>query len=290
MLRATAICLTMERRWHWWGIAIALCVGLLAAACGGSDPPAAASEPAAAPAAQSAAEQPAPTPTPPPDPADLLVATAENLRQARSFNFVLEHEAGSIYVSSVQAKATVAKGGWNAEQGAQMTIDAYLVSGSDAPTEDGTYVELNMIVTPDSYFVTDPLSGYWTKRPFSSISIPITELNHIMAAAAADSIENPVLVGEEEIDGKSAYKITGDAPATVMDWLLLFPVEGQRVDVEIWTDTEEKILRQARIIGPIGEYDDPDTVRKVTVSDYNAPVEIEIPAPDDYLDLSNIQQ
>ena len=288
MLRANANRLIMERRWHWWGITIALCVGLLAAACGGSDPPAVPSEPAAAPAAQPGAEQP--TPTPPPDPAALLVETAENLRQARSFNFVLEHESGSIYVSTVQAKATVAKGGWNAEQGAQMTIDAYLVSGPDAPTEDGTYVELRMAVTPDSYFLTDPLSGYWTKRPFSSISIPITELNNIIAAAAADSIANPVLAGEEEIDGKNAYKITGDAPATVMDWRLLFPVEGQRVDVEIWTDTEDKILRQARIIGPIGEFDDADTVRKVTVSDYNASVEIEIPGPDDYLDLSNIQQ
>jgi hypothetical protein len=280
----------MERRWHRWGITVALCVGLLAAACGGSGPSAASPEPAVAPAAQPAAEQPMPTPTPPPDPAALLVETAENLRQARSFNFVLEHEAGSIYVSTVQAKATVAKGGWNAEQGAQMTIDAYLVSGPDAPAEDGTYVELRMAVTPDSYFLTDPLSGHWTKRPFSSISIPITELNNIIAAAAADSIANPVLVGKEEIDGKSAYKIAGDAPATVMDWLLLFPVEGQRVDVEIWTDAEEKILRQARIIGPIGEFDDANAVRKVTVSDYNAPVEIEIPGPDDYLDLSNIQQ
>lgn len=288
MLRATAIRLIMERRWHWWGIAIVLCVGLLAAACGGSEPPATPSEPAAAPAAQPAAEQPTPTPTPPPDPASLLVETAENLRQARSFNFVVEHESGSIYVSSVQAKATAAKGGWNAEQGAQMTVDAYLVSGADAPTEDGTYVELNMIVTPDSYFLTDPLSGHWTKRPLASISIPITELNNIIATAA-DSIENPVLAGEEEIGGNSAYKITGDAPATVMDWLLLFPVEGQRVDVEIWTDTEKKILRQARIIGPIGEYDDADTVRKVSVSEYNESIDIETPGPDDYLDLSNLQ-
>ena len=287
MLRLSAIRLIMERRWQWYGIA--LCLALLTAACGGgSEPLAAPSEPAAA-APQPAAGQPTPTPTPPPDPAALLAETANNLRQAQSFKFVVEHEVGSIYVSTVQAKATVAKGGWNAEQGAQMTVDAYLVSGPDAPAMDGTYVELNMAVTPDSYFLTDPLSGFWTKRPFSSISIPITELNNIIADAA-DAIDNPVLAGQEEIDGESAYKITGDAPATVMDWLLLFPMEGQRVDVEIWTDTEEKILLQARIIGPIGEFDDSDTVRKVSVSDYNAPVDIEIPGPDDYLDLSNIQQ
>ncbi len=271
------------------GLAVAalLALGALALACGGGSDAPPAAEPAAA-APQPAAEQPTPTPTPPPDPAALLAETGQNLRQAQSFNFLVEHEAGSIYVSTVQAKATVAKGGWNAEQGAQMTVDAYLVSGPDTPPTDGTYVELGMIVTSDSYFVTDPLSGFWTKRPFNSISIPITELNSIMAASA-DSIENPTLAGEEEIDGRNAYKITGDAPATVMDWLLLFPEEGQRVNVEIWTDTEERILLQARIIGPIGEFDAADTVRKVSLSDYNASVEIEIPGPDDYLDLSNPQ-
>ena len=280
-----ASCSKLVRR----GLAAAalLALGALALACGGGSDTPPPAEPAAA-APQPAAGQPTPTPTPPPDPAALLAEAAENLRQAQSFNFVVDHEAGSIYVSSVQAKATVAKGGWNVEQGAQMTIDAYLVSGPDAPPTDGTYVELNMIVTPDSYFLTDPLSGFWTKRPLSSISIPITELNNIIAAAA-DAIENPVLAGEEEIDGKSAYKITGEAPATVMDWLLLFPMEGQRVNVEVWTDTEEKILRQARIMGSIGEFDAADTVRKVSVSDYNAPVEIEPPGPDDYLDLSNTQ-
>lgn len=270
------------------GAVALLALGALALACGGGSDAAPPAEPAAA-APQPAAGQPTPTPTPPPDPADLLAETAGNLRRAGSFNFVVEHESGSIYVSSVQAKATDAKGGWNAEQGAQMTIDAYLVSGSDAPTSDGTYVELNMAVTSDSYFLTDPLSGFWTKRPLSSISIPITELNNIIADAV-EAVDNPTLAGQEDIDGDDAYKITGDAPATVMDWLLLFPIEGQRVDVEIWTDTEEKILLQARIIGPIGEFDDSDTVRKVSVSDYNAPVDIETPGPDDYLDLSNVQQ
>lgn len=262
-----------------------LALGFLAAGCGGSAEP----TPAAPVAAPAAANAPAPTPTPPPDPAALLAETSQNLRQAQSFNYHVEHEAGSIYVSSVQAKATIAKGGWNAEQGAQMTIDAYLVSGPDVPTTDGTYVELNMIVTPDSYFLTDPLSGFWTKRPISSISIPITELNDIIADAV-DAVANPALAGKEELDGKATYKITGDAPASVMDWLLLFPEEGQRVDFEIWTDAEAKILRQTRISGAIGQYDHADSVRRVTLSDYNAPVDIEPPSPDDYLDLSNVQQ
>ena len=225
--------------------------------------------------------------------------TGENLRQAETFRFDVDHESGSIYVSSVQAKAVRAVGGWNRAQGAEMTVDAYLVSGPQGATTDGTYVELNMAVTPDSYFLTDPLSGVWTKRPLENISIPIAELNRIMAEAV-DAIDNPVLVGEEEIDDRNAYKITGDAPATVMAWLLLFPEEGQRVNVELWTDAEAKILRKARIAGAIGQYDDAETVRQVLITDYNATVEIETPADGDdclnpdatencYLDLSQPQ-
>ena len=240
-----------------------------------------------------------PTPTPPPDPAALLRETGENLRQAETFRFDVDHESGSIYVSSVQAKAVRAVGGWNRAQGAEMTVDAYLVSGPQGATTDGTYVELNMAVTPDSYFLTDPLSGVWTKRPLENISIPIAELNRIMAEAV-DAIDNPVLVGEEEIDDRNAYQINGDAPATVMAWLLLFPEEGQRVNVELWTDAEAKILRKARIAGAIGQYDDAETVRQVLITDYNATVEIETPADGDdclnpdatencYLDLSQPQ-
>lgn len=240
-----------------------------------------------------------PATTPPPDPAALLRETGENLRQAETFRFDVDHESGSIYVSSVQAKAVRAVGGWNRAQGAEMTVDAYLVSGPQGATTDGTYVELNMAVTPDSYFLTDPLSGVWTKRPLENISIPIAELNRIMAEAV-DAIDNPVLVGEEEIDDRNAYQINGDAPATVMAWLLLFPEEGQRVNVELWTDAEAKILRKARIAGAIGQYDDAETVRQVLITDYNATVEIETPTAGDdclnpdatencYLDLSQPQ-
>ena len=272
-----------------WGAALLLAVSLslLALACGGGG---AGPEPAAAPtaAAAPAASAPDATPTPPPDPAAILSETADNLRGAESFRFDVDHEAGSIYVSSVQAKAVKAVGGWNKAQGAEMTVDAYLVSGARAPVKDGTYVELNMAVTADSYFLTDPLSGYWTKRPLENISIPIVELNRIMAEAV-EAIANPVLVGEEALDSGNAYKITGDAPASVMAWLLLFPEEGQRVNVELWTDAEAKILRKVRIAGAIGQYDDADTVRNVLITDYNKPVDIETPGPDDYLDLSDLQ-
>ena len=268
------------------GAAALLALVAMALACGGGSDAAPPAEPAAA-APQPAAEQPTPTPTPPPDPAALLAETAANARTLQSMRFAVTHETGSIFVSTVNAKATEARGAWHAVQGADITIDAFLVAGADAAPETGTYVELNMLVTPDSYFITDPLSGAWTKRPLDSLAVPIDQIADIMGNML-EVVENPELAGQETVDGVAAYRITGRAPSTVMEWLLITGVEGEYVDVEIWSDTEQKLLRKARLSGPISEYDDPNTVRQITLTDINEPVSVE--PPTDFLDLSQIQQ
>ena len=253
-------------------------------ACGGSEEPDAVVE-SASPVVQPA-EQATPTPTPPPDPKSLLAETAATTRGLDSMRFAVTHETGSIFVSAANAKATEAKGAWNSTQGADIAIDAYLVAGPDADLESGTYIQLNMLLTPDSYFITDPLSGVWTKRPLSSVPVPIDQIANIVGDML-ETVENPQLAGQESLDGVATYRITGRAPATVMEWLLLKGVEGQYVDIEIWTDTEEKLIQKLRLTGPVGEFDDPDTVRVITLSDVNGSVSVE--PPTDFIDLSDLQ-
>ena len=255
----------------------------LGLACGGSEDPEATVE-SALPAAQPAV---AATPTPPPDPSTLLAETAANARGLESMRFAVTHETGSIFVSAASVKATEARGAWHAVQGADITIDAYLVSGPGADPTSGTYVQLNMMVTPDSYFITDPLSGVWTKRPLDSLPVPIDQIANIVGDML-EVVEDAELAGQESVEGVESYRITGSAPATVMEWLLLSGVPGQYVGVEIWTDTEEKLLRKARLTGPIGEYDDPNTVREITLTDLNGSVSME--PPDDFIDLSDLPQ
>lgn len=262
------------------GMAI-LIMGL---ACGGSEQPDAPVE-SASPADQPAA-QATPTPTPPPDPKALLAETAATARELESMRFAVTHETGSIFISAANAKATEAKGAWARTQGADLSIDAYLVAGPDADLESGTYIQLNMLVTPDSYFITDPLSGVWTKRPLDSVPVPIDQIANIVGDML-ETVEDPQLAGQESLDGVATYRITGRAPATVMEWLLITGVEGQYVDIEVWTDTEEKVLQKVRLSGPISEFDDPDTVRMITLSDVNGSVSIEPPA--DFIDLSDFQ-
>ncbi len=262
---------------------LATALPVVGLACGGADAPSSLAEPAAT---SRPAGDPTSAPTPPPDPAALLTETAANARAMESMRFAVTHETGSIYISAAAAKAMEAKGAWNETQGAEIAIDAYLVPGPDAAPESGTYVQLNMLVTSDAYFITDPLSGAWTKRPLDNLPVPVDQVADIMGGML-DAVEYPELAGLDTVDGRQSYRITGKVPASVMEWMLLAGLEGQYVDIAIWTDTERKLLRKIRMTGPIGAFDTPDTVRVLTVTDINDSVSIE--PPTDFLDLTNLQ-
>ncbi|MDE2786165.1 MAG: LppX_LprAFG lipoprotein [Chloroflexota bacterium] len=225
----------------------------------------------------------APTPTPVPDPAALLAETAANLRTVQSAKFLVSHQLGSIYLPDFSAKITEISGAWDADAGAELSIDAYLVSGPDADYESGSYVQVSVIITPAGYFATEPISGLWLKQPIQTAPIAVDRLQHIIADFV-DNVGNPVLVGQESLEGVATYRISGDLPASAMDWLPLTASASQSLRVEIWTDADQKLLRRLDAIGPVGEFDAPDTQRSILLTNIGEPVTV-VP-PEQFIDLT----
>ena len=250
---------------------LACVLGLMvfATACGGSPAPTATPIP--------------PTPTPVPDPVVILGETSANLRTLKSTEFVLRHETGAIFIPAFSAKMTEARGVWDAQQGAELQVDAYLVPDAQTDAASGIYLGIQSVITPDAYYGTDPFSGAWLKQHPSFVPIPVAELNHLMADLV-DMIDAPVLEGAEDIDGASTYRITGTASALVLDWLPLSADATKIVDIEVWTDVEHRQLRQLRIAGPVGMFDQADTVREILLTNINGAVSV-VP-PDDFTDLT----
>ena len=249
-------------------LSLAALIGIVwaAAACGGETPAAA-----------------FPTPTPVPDPAALLAETAANLRTVQSANFHLDHEVGSVYVPAYGVKITEISGTWDADAGAELSIDAYLVSGPDADYETGSYVQVRAIVTPEGYFSTEPISGLWFKQPTQSAPVSVDRLQHIIADLV-EAMDNPVLVGEETMDGAAMYRIGGDAPASAVGWLLATAAGDESLRIEIWTDTGQKLLRRLTAAGAAGEFDSPDTRRTILLTGIGEPVSI-VP-PEQFVNLA----
>ncbi len=226
---------------------------------------------------------PAITPTPTPNPAAIRNRAAANLRDLRTAQFEITHDPGSIYVNAFGARITGARGTWSARQGAQIAVDAYLVHGPDAGVDTGAYVLLQTVITPDGYYATDPLSGIWHRQSVALLPLPVAELNDIVAEMVATvAIREPA--SRDTIDGVATYKISGTAPASTLNWLLLYARDGQSVGVTMWIDAADTQLRKVRISGPVGRFDAPDTVREIRLYDLNNPVTITPPA--EYVDLT----
>ena len=213
----------------------------------------------------------------------MLEETAESLRNLQSTEFVVRHETGSIFVPGFSAKMTDATGVWDNARGAELAIDAYMVPDAQTEPESGIYIQMLAVITPDAYYSTDPISGAWMKQPPGFAPIPVDRLNLLVADLVA-GIAAPALVGQEDVDGSPAYRISGDAPAQGLDWLPLNPSDDQTVQIEVWTDTERKLLRKLRITGAVGSFDQPDTVREILLTNINGDADIQ--PPDEFVDLT----
>lgn len=222
-------------------------------------------------------------PTPVPDAAALLAETAANLRTVRSTQFHLTHQVGSMYLPAFSAKITDISGAWDAEAGAAFSIDAYLVNGQEMDARSGSYVQVLAVVTPQGYFSTEPISGLWLKQPAETAPFSVTRLQHIVADLVG-AVEDPVLYGEETVDDVPTYRIHGGVAASSMDWLPIAASESQSLQIDLWTDTDQKLLRMIGVVGAVGEFDSPDTHRIIRLTDIGEPADIT--PPEQFIDLS----
>jgi hypothetical protein len=96
---------------------------------------------------------------------------------------------------------------------------------------------------------------------------------------AVEQLQNPTIAGENEIDGVDATRVDGtvDLSRIQADGT---PVPGLRTDrplpASIWIDGEGRVLR-LELEGPITTVESSDVVRRLDLSAFNEPVDIQPP-------------
>ena len=223
--------------------------------------------------------------TPPPDPQALLNESAEALRDVQSMKFRLIHQRGSIYTrddAGAHIKATEINGAWDDEAGLSLVVDAYLVRSHKVEATSGSYFPLSMILVQDGLYITDPLSGQWVLQSPEFALIPVEALNEMMADFVSQ-IDAPNLEGVEDVDGRSTYRVSGSVSASGVDWLPIDLAEHTQADIVLWINREDRLPHMAHLIGAVGEYDDPATMRELRLFDFNQGVDIRV--PEQFVDL-----
>lgn len=100
---------------------------------------------------------------------------------------------------------------------------------------------------------------------------------------AVDAVEEPTIAGQDEVDGVLTTRINGVATLDPLNdaGLTGTPMAGttllgEPVQVAIWID-ETSLVRQLDVYGPLIEGEAPNTVRRLNLSAFDEPIDIQPP-------------
>ena len=215
------------------------------------------------------APTPAPTPTQEPvDPRKELQRTVQRLTALQSASFDLEHIVGStnllpgVIMHRAYGQAVV-PGRF------EVTVESELLFPR-------SYLEISMISVGESAYMTNVLNGEWGEVPPETLPINLSDFGSTLAEIV-DKVQDPELLGEEEIGGSGAYHIAGAVMSEDLMVLVPSAATGFSVALEVWVEKDTGALRQALITGQVVATDVVDAQRKLTLDDINQPVTIKPP-------------
>jgi lipoprotein LprG len=177
-------------------------------------------------------------------------------------------------------------------EGVSMEMPFSLVGDYQAPdraqimmTMDflGTSTEIEMITIGDTTYSLDPTTGEWSVGEAATSFAPIDPSE--VVGAGDFNLEDPVLVGIEDMEGVPVYHLSGSVPASDFEELLGQEISDGLMTIDYWVGVDDYLLRKiafsleftgTMMEGMEGTQEISVTVEMV-ISDYNAEVSIEAP-------------
>jgi hypothetical protein len=208
--------------------------------------------------------EPDPTPTPTPTPADYLAMAGKVMAEIKSVQFSLSREGSPIIVEpSLGATLISATGSYRSPDEVHASVKADLA---------GNVLTVDMLWIPAGIFMTNPLTGAFMKLtaeiPLDPVAIFDPEMG--IAQILDQAINDPTVLGEEDIEGVASLHLTGKANPEEVSVLAPAGLSGE-LFVDLWLDSNSYQVTRIKLTEESGDQ---------TILDffaYNEPVEIPSP-------------
>ncbi len=199
-------------------------------------------------------------------PADQVITKASAaILTANSFHFLFEADKPTKPMAGLYI--TRADGSVGKPDKLVATVDA---------TAAGFPVNVKAVVDGSSQYMTDPITGKWTK---ATAALNITQFFD-PGKGIADilaNVKNLKSVGKENVSGTDCYKLTATVPSSAMKSLSPEVTTTTDLNTTLWIATGDSLLRKVKLEGPLVEGEAATTSRTITFSAYNKPVVVETP-------------
>jgi LppX_LprAFG lipoprotein len=211
-----------------------------------------------------------PTPTPPPA-ADILTAASTAMKAV-----------DSVHIDMTMQMTMTTQG---------MTLQIPLTLVGDMKNPDrfkgtmkmeamGQNLVADMIVISPTTYISESTTGAWQATTAEEAGLPVNPSS--ITGINPDDIQGLTLVGEETINGRPAYHLTGTVNAAPLGLQESLGAGGDvSLKADYWVDKENSQILKSTVSGTIaitGEMEaNIDMSMLMSFSNYNAPVTIEAP-------------
>ena len=241
------------RFWGWAAVAVA-CVALVA--CGGGD-----------------GDDDGGGEAGPPDVAELLDSAVGQFLEMQSFHFALDFDGETSPMEQLSVDMETIEG------------DVILPDQLDAKVRakarqfGGINVNVNLVGVGEDAWVTNPFDQtMWLPleggNPLNGLFNPSEGVAAVIRGAA-----NPMLAGEEEIDGVLTWMVEGTVDSGDLTAFLDSAVPGYDVKGTIWIGKDDNIIYRIHLLGQLTAEEPVDILRRLSFSSFNDVEPIEPPLP-----------
>lgn len=198
------------------------------------------------------------------DGADVLRRGAERMDGVKSFHFELEHEKGTTQIvrnlQMVSATGDVAPPD-------RLRLDAKAKSGP-------LNIAVGIVAIPGHSYITNPLTGRWEEEQISVAAFfdPARGVTALMRAATG-----PRVTATEKVDGRNTYRVEATVDSGSMTLFASNPIPGRALKARAWVGVDDPVLVRVEIEGAVSEGEPPDLLRRLTLSKFDEPVQIDAP-------------
>ena len=198
---------------------------------------------------------------------DLLALTGENLvnMSTARFQMVDEKETGAKFFGATLK---------NVDGEVQYPDSARILVEVESPAMG--FAEIEIVAVGDLAFMKLSAGARWNPLPLDQVPFNFVRLG-ITLSDLLPKVQNAAIAGQESLESGPTIRVEGNLVSEDLSTLITSADPGHPIDLILWIDEADQVLRQIRLSGQIFNDDAPGTSRLIVLSDHNIPMDIQLP-------------
>lgn len=198
------------------------------------------------------------------DAADLLRRAADRTEQAQRFHFLIEHQNGaSVIVNNVQMER--AEG--DIEGATRMRAD---IKGKAGPIN----VQIGIVIIDGNGWMTNPLIGRWERQTLSIDAFFDPQRGVPALLRQVTAAQTP---HREQLNGTDVYRVETRVDSGALTLLSPGATAGRSLPAVAWIGVDDPRVYRLEVTGAVAPGEHADLVRRLTLSRFDEPVDIQPP-------------